>query len=120
LRFKVNGNSNLTWDTTTIPCEFSDVNFNVIPQTYVSGSITQNTQRLTWNRDICQGQSFTLGNQSYTTSGTYQGRLTGTGGACDTLITLNLNVIPTQTILPAVTTCSNQPYSFNPHQFPWL
>ncbi|NDA64439.1 MAG: hypothetical protein EBX50_20785, partial [Chitinophagia bacterium] len=113
LRFRVNGNSSLTWDTTQFPCEFSDVNFNVVPQTYVSGSVTQNTQRLTWNRDICQGQSFTLGNQSYTTSGTYQGRLTGTGGACDTLITLNLNVIPTQTILPAVTTCSNQPYSFN-------
>ena len=113
LRFRVNGNSNLNWDTTTIPCEFSDVNFNVIPQTYVGGSITHNTQRLTWNRSICEGQSFNLGNQSYTTSGTYQGRLTGTGGACDTLITLNLNVIPTQTILPAVTTCSNQPYSFN-------
>ncbi|MFN9952858.1 MAG: hypothetical protein ACK55I_07145, partial [bacterium] len=29
------------------------------------------------------------------------------------MITLNLNVIPTQTILPAVTICSNQPYSFN-------
>jgi len=68
---------------------------------------------LTWNRDICQGQSFTLGNQSHTSSGAYQGRSFGTGGACDTLITLNLNVIPTQTILPAVTTCSNQPYSFN-------
>ena len=113
LRFRVNGNSNLNWDTTTIPCEFSDVNFDVIPQTYVSGSITQNTQRLTWNRNICQGQSFALGNQSYTTSGTYQGRRFGTGGACDTLITLYLNVIPTQTILPTVTTCSNQPYSFN-------
>ena len=113
LRFRVNGNSNINWDTTTIPCEFSDVNFDVIPQTYVSGSITQNTQRLTWNRSICEGQSFALGNQSYTTSGTYQGRNFGTGGACDTLITMNLNVIPTQTILPAVTTCSNQPFSFN-------
>ena len=113
LRFRVNGNSSLSWDTTQFPCEFSDVNFNAIPQTYVSGSINQNTKRFTWNRNICQGQSFALGNQSYTTSGTYQGRRFGTGGACDTLITLNLNVISTQTILPAVTTCSNQPYSFN-------
>jgi len=113
LRFRVNGNSNLNWDTTTIPCEFSDVNFNVIPQTFVSGSITQNTKKFTWNRSICEGQSFNLGNQSYTTSGTYQGRRFGTGGACDTLITLNLNVIPRQTILPSVTRCSNQPYSFN-------
>ena len=112
-RFRVNGSSPVAWDTTQFPCEFSDFNFNAIPQTYVSGSITQNTQSLTWNRNICQGQSFTLGNQSYTSSGTYQGRSFGTGGSCDTLITLNLNVIPTQTILPAVTTCSNQPYSFN-------
>jgi len=112
LRFRVNGNSNINWDTTTIPCEFSDVNFDVIPQTYVSGSITQNTQRLTWNRSICEGQSFSLG-RTLTTSGNYQGIRPGTGGACDSLINLNLTVLPAQTILPAVNRCSNQPYVFN-------
>ncbi|NBY29374.1 MAG: hypothetical protein EBQ67_00770, partial [Sphingobacteriia bacterium] len=112
LRFRVNGSSPVAWDTLT-SCEFSDENLNLVSQTYVSGSLTQNTRRFTWNRNICEGQSFSLSGQSYTTPGTYQGRLSGTGGACDTLITLNLNVIPTQTILPAVTTCSNQPYSFN-------
>ena len=113
LRFRVNGNSNLTWDTVVTPCEFNDENLNLVPQTYVSGSVTQNTWRFTWNRNICEGQSFSLSGQSYATSGTYQGRRFGNGGACDTLITLNLNVIPLQTILPSVTRCSNQPYSFN-------
>jgi len=113
LRFRVNGNSNLTWDTVVTPCEFNDENLNLVPQAFASGSITQNTRSFTWNSNICEGQSFSLSGQSYTTSGTYQGRLTGTGGACDTLITLNLNVIPRQTILPAVTRCSNQPYPFN-------
>ena len=112
LRFMVNGSSTVAWDTLT-SCEFSDENLNLVPQTFVSGSLTQNTRRFTWNRIICEGQSFSLSGQSYTTSGIYQGRRFGTGGACDTLITLNLNVIPRQTILPAVTRCSNQPYSFN-------
>ena len=113
LRFLVNGNSNLTWDTVVSPCEFNDENLNLVPQFYVSGSVTQNTKIFTWNRSICEGQSFSLSGQSYTTSGTYQGRRFGTGGSCDTLITLNLNVIPRQTILPAVTRCFNQPYAFN-------
>ena len=113
LRFKVNGYSNLSWDTVQFPCELSDVNFNLIPFTYVGGYVSNNTKRFTWHRSICEGQSFALANQSYTTSGIYQGRRFGTGGSCDTLITLNLNVIPRQTILPVVTRCSNQPYFFN-------
>ncbi|MFM7588935.1 MAG: hypothetical protein ACKO55_07450, partial [Bacteroidota bacterium] len=112
LRFRVNGNSNITWDTLIIPSEFYDSAYNLVPQTFSSGSINHRTTRLVWNRNICQGQSFTFGNQSYTTSGTYQGRAIGTGGACDTLITLNLNVLPRQTT-PSVTVCSNQPYPFN-------
>jgi len=112
LRFRVNGNSNITWDTLIIPSEFYDSAYNLVPQTFSSGSINHRTTRLVWNRNICEGQSFTLGNQSYTTSGTYQGRRFGTGGACDTLITLNLNVLPRQTN-SSVTICSNQPYPFN-------
>jgi hypothetical protein len=113
LRFRVNGSSSLTWDTLIVPSEFSDINFDIIPQTFVSGSLTNNTQRLTWDRTICSGQSFSLGSQTYTTSGSYQGIGPGTGGACDTLITLNLTVLPSETTLPPVTRCSNDPYLFN-------
>ena len=112
VRFMVNGNSNLTWDTLIVPCEFYDIAYNLVPQNFSSGTINQRTTRSVWNRNICQGQSFTLGNQSYTTSGTYQGRSFGSGGECDTLITLHLNVLPRQTN-PSVTVCSNQPYPFN-------
>jgi hypothetical protein len=112
LRFRVNGNSPLTWDTTFAPSEFSDINFNIIPQTFVNGSLTQNTQRLTWNRTICEGQSFSLGSQSFTTAGNYQGILPRSSGQCDTLVNLSLNVVPRETTLSA-TICSNQPYSFN-------
>jgi uncharacterized protein (TIGR02145 family) len=112
LRFRVNGSSPVAWDTLIIPSEFYDSAYNLVPQTFSSGSINHRTTRLVWNRNICQGQSFTLGNQTYTTSGTYQGRTIGTGGACDTLITLNLNVLPRQTN-SSVTRCSNQPYPFN-------
>ena len=112
MRFRVNGNSNLTWDTLIVPSEFYDIAYNLVPQTFSSGSINHRTIRMVWNRNICEGQSFTLGNQSYTTSGTYQGRRFGSGGECDTLIALNLNVLPRQTN-PSVTVCSSQPYSFN-------
>ncbi|MCE2840284.1 MAG: hypothetical protein LW729_02725 [Bacteroidetes bacterium] len=112
LRFRVNGNSNLSWDTVIVPSEFYDSAYNLVSQTFSSGSVNHRTTRLVWNRNICEGQSFTLGNQSYTTSGTYHGRRFGTGGACDTLITLYLNVLPRQTN-PSVTICSNQPYLFN-------
>jgi uncharacterized protein (TIGR02145 family) len=112
LRFRVNGSSPLTWDTTFVPSEFSDINFNIIPQTFVNGSLTENTQRLTWNRTICEGQSFSLGSQSFTTAGNYQGVLPRSSGQCDTLVNLSLHVIPRETTISA-TVCSNQPYSFN-------
>ena len=112
LRFRVNGGSSVAWDTLIVPSEFYDSAYNLVPQTFSSGSVNHRTTRLVWNRNICEGQSFTLGNQSYTTSGTFQGRRFGTGGACDTLITLHLNVLPRQTN-PSVTVCSNQPYPFN-------
>ena len=112
LRFRVNGSSPLTWDTTFVPSEFSDINFNIIPQTFENGSLTHNTQRLTWNRTICEGQSFSLGSQSFTTAGNYQWVLPRSSGQCDTLVNLSLNVVPRETTLSA-TICSNQPYSFN-------
>ncbi|MFM7911758.1 MAG: cohesin domain-containing protein, partial [Bacteroidota bacterium] len=84
LRFRVNGSSPVAWDTLT-SCEFSDENLYLVPQAFASGSITQNTRSFTWNRNICEGQSFSLSGQLYTNSGTYQGRRFGTGGACDTL-----------------------------------
>jgi hypothetical protein len=112
LRFRVNGSSALTWDTLIYPSEFSDVNFNVVPQTFQSGGITNGTLRYTWQRQICQGQTLQMGGQTLSTGGNYQVVLPGSGSACDTLVNLTLSVLPTQTSISA-TTCSNQPYGFD-------
>jgi uncharacterized protein (TIGR02145 family) len=112
LRFRVNGSSALTWDTLVYPSEFSDVNFNVVPQTFQSGGITNSTLRYTWQRQICQGQTLQMGGQTLSTGGNYQVVLPGSGTDCDTLVNLTLSVLPTQTSILA-TTCSNQPYSFD-------
>jgi len=113
LRFRVLGSSTLNWDTLLIPCEFSDVNFNILPQTFYNTSITSNQPvRYNWQRQICQGQTISLGGQSYSVGGAYQVVLPGSNGVCDTLVNLSLIVFPTQTTI-SVTTCSNQPYNFN-------
>ena len=113
LRFRVNGSSAITWDTLVVPSEILDYNLNIVPQTFVSGSVTNNTtERLYWNRTICEGQSFSLGSQTFTTTGNYQGVLPRSSGQCDSLVNLSLHVVPRETTL-AATVCSNQPYSFN-------
>jgi hypothetical protein len=112
LRFRVNGSSALTWDTLVYPSEFSDVNFNVVPQTFQNGGITNRTLRYHEQRQICQGQTLQMGGQTFSTGGNYQVVLPGSGTDCDTLVNLTLSVLPTQTSISA-TTCSNQPYSFD-------
>ncbi len=112
LRFRVNGSSALTWDTLVYPSEFSDVNFNVVPQTFQSGGVTNRTVRYHEQRQICQGQTLQMGGQTLSTGGNYQVVLPGSGTDCDTLVNLTLSVLPTQTSISA-TTCSNQPYSFD-------
>jgi hypothetical protein len=112
LRFRANGSSALTWDTLVYPSEFSDVNFNVVPQTFQSGGVTNRTVRYQEQRQICQGQTLQMGGQTLSTGGNYQVVLPGSGSDCDTLVNLTLSVLPTQTSISA-TTCSNQPYSFD-------
>jgi hypothetical protein len=112
LRFRVNGSSALTWDTLVYPSEFSDVNFDVVPQTFQSGGVTNRTVRYHEQRQICQGQTLQMGGQAFSTGGNYQVVLPGFGTDCDTLVNLTLSVLPTQTSISA-TTCSNQPYSFD-------
>jgi hypothetical protein len=53
-----------------------------------------------------------MGGQTFSTGGSYQVVLLGSGTDCDTLVNLTLSVLPTQTSISA-TTCSNQPYGFD-------
>jgi hypothetical protein len=56
---------------------------------------------------LCQGESYTLLNQVYTTNGTYVDTTSGFNG-CDSIITLNLTVNPTQLINQNLTICQGE------------
>jgi acyl carrier protein len=66
----------------------------------------------TINPSICQGQSYSFGGTSYTTSQTGVQHTFVTAGGCDSIVTLNLTVSPalTHTINPSI--CQGQSYSF--------
>lgn len=54
-------------------------------------TVIVNTKKTTTiNRTICQGQSVTIGNQTFSTSGTYN--VTFQTSGCDSIVTLNLTV----------------------------
>lgn len=56
---------------------------------------------------ICTGESYVLGGQSLTASGSYTELFTAQNG-CDSIVTLNLNVSPTPAILQIDTAACNQ------------
>jgi hypothetical protein len=60
---------------------------------------------------ICNGQTYAFGTQSLTTSGTYTRTVTSSAG-CDSIITLNLNVVPTVTGSVTAQICNGQTYAF--------
>ncbi len=66
----------------------------------------------TTNASICAGETYSFNGDLLTDSGTYTTTLTGLNG-CDSTAVLNLAVLPVQSTSLDVTTCANQPYSFN-------
>jgi hypothetical protein len=56
---------------------------------------------------ICQGNSVTVGSNTYNQSGTYSDTLVGSNG-CDSLVTTNLTVNPALTFSQSLTICSGQ------------
>jgi len=60
----------------------------------------------TVNATICIGDSYTLGNMSYQTPGIYQQDFIATSG-CDSLVTLNLSVVPNFQLPISATLCAN-------------
>jgi hypothetical protein len=89
--------------TATNGCDsIAQLNLSVIP-----------TIQTTFNELVCQGSSITVGNQTYSTSGTYTQVLTAISG-CDSTLTLNLTVLapPTSTTINA-SICQGQTYDYN-------
>jgi gliding motility-associated-like protein len=63
------------------------------------------------NATICFGQTYSFGGQNYAASGTYSQTLTTTNG-CDSVITLNLTVLPIINGSTSATICQGQSYNF--------
>ncbi|HEY8934210.1 MAG TPA: T9SS type A sorting domain-containing protein [Cyclobacteriaceae bacterium] len=60
---------------------------------------------------ICAGEKFTLGNKTYSTSGTYTDTIKRVMG-CDSVVTLQLTVRPQSLAQFSATICSGETYSF--------
>ncbi|MFM8514183.1 MAG: cohesin domain-containing protein, partial [Bacteroidota bacterium] len=65
----------------------------------------------TINAEICQGQTYTFGTQSLSSTGTYT-RTVPSANGCDSVITLNLNVKPTAASSITASICQGQTYTF--------
>jgi len=63
------------------------------------------------NASICDGQSYSFGSQTLITGGTYTNTLTAANG-CDSVVTLNLTVLPNSSSSMNASICDGQSYSF--------
>jgi gliding motility-associated-like protein len=63
------------------------------------------------NATICFGQTYSFGGQNYAASGSYSQTLTTSNG-CDSVITLNLTVLPIINGSTSATICQGQSYNF--------
>jgi hypothetical protein len=62
---------------------------------------------------FCQGTSVTINGTIYTTSGTVLDTLSGTNGACDTIVTYNLLVLPPIAQSQTVQLCPGETFQIN-------
>jgi hypothetical protein len=69
-------------------------------------------QNTTIDASICEGSGFPYNGLVLTVPGTYVTTLTGSNG-CDSIITLNLQVLPLSESLIQATICANEVYTFN-------
>ena len=84
----------LTWVTSS--CQLTGAFFAPIQGTvYQNGRVEvfPTGPNPTISATICQGQSYSVGNQNFTNTGTHQVRLTNQWG-CDSIVTLQLTVLP--------------------------
>ncbi|MBV6654300.1 MAG: gliding motility-associated C-terminal domain-containing protein, partial [Mameliella sp.] len=63
---------------------------------------------------ICAGESYTLGNSTYAQTGNYVDTLIALQGGCDSIVQLNLTVLPNASGGSSVSVCeSSLPYNWN-------
>jgi hypothetical protein len=113
-------NSAIEVDWTTVPPGTYQV--SVLPSTNACGQVVQGTPLslsvtvgavydIALNQIICEGESFTLGNQSFTQSGNYVVNLQTVSG-CDSIVSLNLEVVPVSSSVSSVQLCAGDSYEW--------
>lgn len=63
------------------------------------------------DQNICDGESYDFGGETYTTTGQYMDTLTAANG-CDSIITLTLTVLPVPTTSLTASICDGESYAF--------
>ena len=63
--------------------------------------------------DLCPGESVTINGEIYTMGGTYTDTLTGTGGACDTILTIQINPLSYNTDMVTAGICPGGSVTIN-------
>jgi hypothetical protein len=87
--YSIAGTSSPTWSQSGV---YNHTVFGAWCDTYYTIYLTiNNSDSLTISRDICYGESITVGNNIYNQTGSYTDGLIGSNG-CDSTITLNLTV----------------------------
>ncbi|MCB0520992.1 MAG: DUF11 domain-containing protein, partial [Saprospiraceae bacterium] len=66
----------------------------------------------TLNESICNGDSYPVGGQSFNTAGTHVVTLTASNG-CDSVVTLNLTLLPSPSTSFDVEICNDETYTFD-------
>ncbi len=65
----------------------------------------------TLNPSICNGESFSMGGVDYSSTGTYQTTLTQAATGCDSIVTLNLTVLPTPETFLTPSICDGESFT---------
>jgi gliding motility-associated-like protein len=90
-------------------------NCNPIDSAFVNVSVL-GSQSTTLNRTICEGQSVTIGNQTFNQTGTFTVNLF-TSNQCDSIVTLNLTVNPVGRSSISRTICEGESVTINNQTF---
>ena len=78
--------------------------------------VVNNPSTITINASICQGNSYTVGANTYSTSGTFINHFSNYLG-CDSAVTLNLTVKPTSTKTINASICQGDNYTVGTTQY---
>ena len=89
------------------------VNINNCKDSFNTVYRLESNTEYTFDTSICEGQTFTLNNHTYTNSGTYADTILS--ASCDTIYTLNLTVLPKSIINIDTTICIGQGIQIGNH-----